>query len=64
MTKQVKIYVLWKLDSFSRPKFVGRYASKHRMSAAMLEDVHYFYDVEYKDDEYGGTINISEELKK
>jgi hypothetical protein len=64
VAKSIKIYVLYKLDGFGRPKFVGRFASRHRMMAAMVEDTHYFYETDEKSDEFGGTINVSEELDK
>jgi hypothetical protein len=32
--------------------------------AAMVEDTHYFYETDEKSDEFGGTINVSEELDK
>jgi hypothetical protein len=61
---KVKIYVLYGMDNHGRPKFQGRYASKHRMEAAAqgLGLSNWFYEVDEKQDEFGGTINISEKL--
>jgi hypothetical protein len=63
---KIKIYCLYSIDSHGRPKFHGRYASKHRMEAAAtgLGLVNWTYDIDEKEDEYGGTIIISKELAK
>jgi hypothetical protein len=62
----IKIYVLYSLDNHGRPKFQGRFASKHRMEAAALGLGlnNWFYEVDEKQDEYGDTIIISKELAK
>jgi hypothetical protein len=61
----IKIYCLYSIDNHGRPKFQGRYASKHRMEAAAqgLGLSNWFYEIDEKQDEFGGTINITEALK-
>jgi hypothetical protein len=62
----IKIYCLYGIDKHGRPKFHGRYASKHRMEAAALGLglSNWFYEIDEKQDEFGGTINITEALGK
>jgi hypothetical protein len=63
---KIKIYCLYSTDRYGRTKFHGRYASKHRMEAAAmgLGLVNWNYEIDEKQDEYGGTIIISKELAK
>jgi hypothetical protein len=62
---KVKIYCLYELDNHGRPKFRGRFASRHRMQNAALGLglSNWFYEVDEKDDEYGGTVILSEAVK-
>jgi hypothetical protein len=61
----VKIYMLYAVDKYGHPKFCGRYASKHRASAAAqgLGLSNFFIEEDAKEDEYGGYININAALK-
>ena len=61
----VKIYCLYGIDNHGRPKFCGRYASKHRAYAAAqgLGLTNYFLEEDAKEDEFGGYININAALK-
>ena len=61
----VKIYMLYAVDKYGHPKFCGRYASKHRASAAAqgLGLSNFFVEEEAKEDEYCGYININAALK-
>jgi hypothetical protein len=63
---KIRIYCLYELDNHGRPKFRGRYASKHRMESAAqgLGLNNWFYELDEKEDEFGGTIIISKELAK
>jgi hypothetical protein len=65
MKTMVKIYMLYSIDTYGRPKFCGRYASKHRADAAAmgLGLTNYFLETEAKEDEYGGYVNINAALK-
>ena len=65
MDKIVKVYVLYAIDKYGRPSFVGRYASKHRLQAAAtgLGLTNWFYETDAKEDEFGGYININAALK-
>ena len=56
---QIKIYILYEIDSFGRTKFRGRFASRHRLRAAAMFMSNWFYEVEEKQDEYGGTVQLS-----
>ena len=58
-TKKIKIYSLYEIDRFGRTKFAGRFASKHRLRAAAMFMSNWFYEVDEKEDEYGGTIQLS-----
>ena len=61
----VKIYCLYGIDSESQTKFYGRFASKHRATAAArgLGISNFFLEEEAKEDEFGGYININAALK-
>jgi hypothetical protein len=64
--KVIKIYCLYSIDKHGRTKFHGRHASRHRLSAAALAlglD-NWKYEIDYKEDEYGDTVIISQELAK
>jgi len=64
--KVINIYCLYSTNKHGQTKFHGRYASKHRLSAAALAlglD-NWTYEVDQKEDEYGGTVIISQELAK
>jgi hypothetical protein len=54
----IKIYTLYKLDKHGRSKYVAKFASRHRMRAAMVPWETYHFEVEEKQDEYnsGGLI--------
>jgi hypothetical protein len=51
-TNAIKIYVLYELDQFGRPKYRGRFASRHRLKAAAMFMSNWFYEVDEKQDEY------------
>jgi hypothetical protein len=57
--KSVKIYILYEIDEHNHPKFRGRFASRHRLKAAAMYMSNWFYEVEEKQDEFGGTIQLS-----
>jgi hypothetical protein len=61
----VKIYMLYSIDRHGRPKFYGRFGSKHRAYAAAqgLGLSNFFVEEDAKEDEYGGYININAALK-
>lgn len=59
MSKQVKIYMLYEIDRYGRTKFRGRFASRHRLRAAAMFMSNWFCEVEDKQDEFGGTIQLS-----
>jgi hypothetical protein len=63
---KIKIYCLYSIGKDGQTKFHGRYASRHRMEAAIqgLGLFNYFYEIDEKQDEYGDTIIISEALNK
>lgn len=52
--RKIRIYTLYRLDEHLRPKFVGRFGSRHRMMAAVqgLGLSNWSYDVEEKPDSY------------
>jgi hypothetical protein len=61
MEKKIKIYELYSNDRHGRSKFHGRFASRHRLEAAArgLGLSNWFYHVDEKADEYGGTVIVS-----
>lgn len=59
MSKKIKIYYLYEIDKYGHPKFIGRYASKHRMLSATGFLTNWFFEVEEKEYEYGGTILLT-----
>jgi hypothetical protein len=61
---KVKIYCLYEIARDGQTKFRGRFASRHRMNAAALGLglSNWFYEVDEKDDEFGGTVILSEAL--
>lgn len=59
MVKKIKIYSLYEIDRHGRTKFAGRFASRHRLKAAAMFMSNWFYEVDEKEDEYGGTIRLS-----
>jgi hypothetical protein len=62
MVKTIKIYTLYSNDRNGKTKFLGRFGSKHRMENAVrgLGIGSWFYETEEKEDEYGGTIILSQ----
>jgi hypothetical protein len=58
-TTKIKIYALYEIDEYGRTKFVGRFASRHRLKAAAMFMSNWFYEVDEKEDEFGGTIQLS-----
>jgi hypothetical protein len=58
---KIKIYQLYSIDIHGRPKFHGRFASKHRLEAAArgLGLNSWYYEVDEKQEEYGGTVIVS-----
>lgn len=56
---KIKIYVLYELDPYGRPKFCGRFASKHKLRAAAMFMSNWFYEVDEKVDEYPNQIQLS-----
>ena len=63
MKQTISIYCLYGIDSNGQTKFFGRFASKHRVSAAArgLGLNNWFYEQEAKEDEYD-SININAAL--
>lgn len=63
MKQTISIYCLYGIDSNGQTKFFGRFASKHRVSAAArgLGLTNWFYEQEAKEDEYD-SININAAL--
>jgi len=59
MVKRIKIYSLYEIDEYGRTHFRGRFASKHRLKAGAAFMNTWFYEVEEKEDEFGGTIALS-----
>jgi hypothetical protein len=58
-TTKIKIYALYEIDEYGRTKFAGRFASRHRLKAAAMFMSNWFYEVDEKEDEFGGTIRLS-----
>ena len=56
---KIKIYSLYEIDRHGRTKFAGRFASRHRLKAAAMFMSNWFYEVDEKEDEFGGTIQLS-----
>lgn len=63
MKQTISIYCLYGIDSNGQTKFFGRFASKHRVSAAArgLGLTNWFFEQEAKEDEYD-SININAAL--
>lgn len=59
--KTIKLYYLYSIDSNGQTKFIGKFASKHRLHAAIvgLGLGKYFYETEDKECEWGGTIRLT-----
>jgi hypothetical protein len=57
--QKIKIYVLYELDKYGRPKFCGRFASRHRMRAAAMFMNNWFYEIDEKIDEYQDQMQLS-----
>lgn len=59
-TGKVTIFRLYSIDEHGKTKFIGKYASHHRMRAAILANglTKYFFDTEDKPCEWGGTITL------
>ena len=58
-TNSIKIYTLYEIDKYGRTNYRGRFASRHRLRAAAMFMSNWFYEVEEKVDEFGGTIQLS-----
>lgn len=63
MKQTISIYCLYGIDRDGQTRFYGRFASKHRTSAAArgLGLSNWFYEEDSKEDEYG-SININAAL--
>jgi hypothetical protein len=61
---KVKIYCLYEIARDGQTKFRGRFASRHRMNAAALGLglSNWFHEVDEKEDEFGGTVILSEAM--
>lgn len=59
-TEKITIYNLYALDKYDRTIHIGRFASYHRLQAAILANglTKYFYETEEKPCEWGGTITL------
>lgn len=60
MKQKLQIYLLYELDKYDRTRFIGRYASRHRLHAAIqgLGLTRYAIETEEKPCEYGGYISL------
>jgi hypothetical protein len=58
--EKITIFRLYSIDQHGKTKFVGKYASYHRLRAAILANglSKYFYETEDKPCEWGGTITL------
>lgn len=57
--KKIKLYSLYELDRYGRPRFAGRFASLQKVKAAAMFMSRWFYEVEEKQDEYGQNVQLT-----